>query len=330
MTLQIPENLELAVVESIATYLPPLLPRGIQYVPKAGDVLRRALMRDYIEDDFSMTKHMDSPFTEAKGFQLHASYNERDFRWAEYDVLQHLQTFDATTLPRKTFKYWTCACLYPLPPLVIPNWVQDADGAWSEQGKCEANKGNWSFAILYFNETPFMDWQPPDLPASDLPPNHTYARELIWHTEERSGKREISDYWRNTQLPHDARVYAKRKASGVPLTAYQERVVEAKGWPYPRVGAGEQPNVASGDSGGDDGSAADPSGSGGPDIDRLIAHCQAAKGTQPLHNKAHHDRWTQVMGYIRDGLFAAAKEFAKPWAAKGWKPWVDLKAMLDD
>ena len=91
MNPDIQKELAREVVESIETYLPPLLPNGMTYMPEAGDVLRRAIMRDYVEDDFSMRKHVDSPFTEAKGFQVHASYNERDFRWAEYDMLQHLQ-----------------------------------------------------------------------------------------------------------------------------------------------------------------------------------------------------------------------------------------------
>ena len=228
MNLDTQNDLARKVVESIETYLPPLLPDGMTYVSEAGDVLRRAIMRDYIEDKFSMTKHVDSPFTEAKGFQLHASYNERDFRWAEYDMLQHLQTFDATTLPRRDFRHWTCACAYPLPPKVGPNWVQGKDKEWTSEGDCDINKGNFTLAILYFNAAPVMDWAPPKFEANDLPAGSTHVREAAWHIEERTGLRNISDYWRNTQLPYDARVYAQRVRDGIPLTPYQEMVVEAE------------------------------------------------------------------------------------------------------
>ena len=177
MTLTVPENLAKVVVESIATYLPPLLPGGMTYVPEAGDVLRRAIMRDYIEDRFSMAKHMDSPFTEAKGFQLLASYNERDFGWPEYDMLEHLQTFDATTLPRRDFRHWTCACAYPLPPRIGPNWIQGEGNKWTREGDCDIDKGNYSFAILYFNDAPVMDWTLPEFEANGLPAGHTHVRE---------------------------------------------------------------------------------------------------------------------------------------------------------
>ena len=188
------------VLKLIETYLPPLLPKGMSYSSEASRVLHRALVRDYVENDFSMTKHVDSPFTAAKGFQLHASYNERDFRVPEMDMLQHLQTFDATALPRKPFRFWAAACVYPLPPRIGPNWVKHGD-EWRDEGKCDLNKGNFSFAILYFDELPVMDWTPPVFESNDLPPGSHYAREAVWHEEERTGKREISDYWRNTQLP---------------------------------------------------------------------------------------------------------------------------------
>lgn len=257
-------NIERDVLALVETYLPLLLPEGMVYSPEASEVLHRALVRDYVEDKFSMRKHIDSPFTEAKGFQLHASYNERDFRVPERDMLDHLQTFDATALPRKPFKFWAAACVYPLPPLIMANWVKDSNDQWIQDGECDGNKGNWSFAILYFNELPVMDWVPPTFEANDLPPNSYYAREARWHEGERNGTIQISDYLRNTQLPHDARVFAERRRKGIPLTPYQERVMEAGGWPYPKEPQHEQDDrMGSGAGVGSGARAADGDASGG-------------------------------------------------------------------
>ena len=255
------------VVGFIETYLPPLLPRGMIHSPEASEVLHRALIRDYVEDSFSMTKHIDSPFTTGKGCQLHASYNERDFRADEYDMLQHLQTFDATALPRRPFKFWAAACVYPLPPLIMANWVKDSNDQWIQDGECDGNKGNFSFAILYFDELPVMDWTPPAFLANNLPPGSHYAREAVWHEEERTGKRAMSDYMMNTQLPYDARVYGRRKGEGIPLTEYQEKVLAAGGWPYPDASGtegegsdGQRDGVVSSGNGNISRSASDSSG----------------------------------------------------------------------
>ena len=133
-------------------------------------------------------------------------------------------------------------------------------------------------------------------------------------------------------------------------------VVRAKGWPYDqpslpveRAGVkeamqvhggeytapstvahtGEQPDASNPQAGG----AADSPASAGDDvsdrIERLIAHCNTAKATQPLHNKAHHDRWTHVKGLIGVHDFEGAKAYARLWAAKNWQAWVDLETMLD-
>ena len=232
-------NIERDVLALVETYLPPLLPADMSYSPEASKVLRRALVRDYVEDDFSMEKHIDSPFTEAKGFQLFASYNRRDFRVPEFDMRYHLETFGDGALPRKPFKFWAAACVYPLPPKIMPIWRPSGDGTFHKDGEHDGNKGNYTFAILYFNELPVMDWTPPAFEDNDLPPGSHYAREALWHEQERTGLKPIDDYWRHTQLPHDARVYAQRRRRGIPLTPYQERVMEAGGWPYPDVVAPE-------------------------------------------------------------------------------------------
>ena len=339
-----------AVLQLIDTYLPPLLPGGMIYSPEASKVLHRAIIRDYVEDDFSMREHVDSPFTEAKGFQLHASYNDRDFRVPEMDMLQHLQTFDATALPRKPFKFWAAACVYPLPPHVGPKWVQDSNDQWMQEGECDFNKGNWSFAILYFDETPSMDWTPPVFEANDLPPSLYYAREAVWHEEERTGLRPIDDYMLNTQLPYDAQVYAERRRKGIPLTPFQERVMEAGGWPYPTEEApsgghrdtGATGGGASGDGDGVSGGVAvdevapQPAPEPAPDRAALIAlnnlcgelidkigleYCSE----QPPASE-HVKRWRRAQAALgaENGFPKMTAREAQSYADKGWARWVPV------
>ncbi len=286
------------VVGLIETYLPPLLPRGMIHSPEASEVLHRALIRDYVEGSFSMTKHIDSPFTTGKGCQLHASYNERDFRADEYDMLQHLQTFDATALPRRPFKFWAAACVYPLPPLIMANWVKDSNDQWIQDGECDGNKGNFSFAILYFDELPVMDWTPPAFLPNDLPPGSHYAREAVWHEEERNGKRKMSDYMMNTQLPYDARVYGRRKGEGIPLTEYQEKVLAAGGWPYP-VGGSDGRRGGDAISAGNGGSG---SGANDSDGDHVEAEDpKPAPSVEPIDPKANNvGASAEVDGDVKD------------------------------
>ena len=342
-------NIERDVLALVETYLPPLLPEGMVYLSEASEILHRALVRDYVEDDFSMREHVDSPFTEAKGFQLHASYNDRDFRVPEMDMLQHLQTFDATALPRKPFKFWAAACVYPLPPHVGPKWVQDSNDQWMQEGECDFNKGNWSFAILYFDETPSMDWAPPVFEANDLPPGEFYVREARWHEEERAGRRAMSDYMLNTQLPYDAQVYAERRRKGIPLTPYQERVMEAGGWPYPTEEAPSGGHRDTGATGG--GASGDGDGvSGGVAVDEVTPEPEPASNPKlarlnELNNQygdliaqieeyckeqdpasSHVLRWRRAqaaLGALNDREPMPAYE-AQSYADKGWKRWVPV------
>jgi len=329
-------NTEHDVLALIETYLPPLLPGGMSYSPEASKILHDALIRDYVEDDFSMREHVDSPFSEAKGFQLHASYNERDFRVPELDMLQHLQTFEATALPRKPYKHWAAACVYPLPPRVGANWVQDENGKWMEDGECDFNKGNFSFAIVYFDQLPVMDWTPPAFEPNDLRPSSYYARELVWHEEERNGTREISDYLRNTQIPYDLSVYIDRQSRGIPLTPYQQKVVDAGGWPYPGVAPAPEPEPEPG--------RADPEG----DIAKVAADLSAPEPealrekyadviaevrgfmAETHHGEAHVERWSRVLAAlgVDNGFDPMSAAEAEGYAARGWKRWGPVASVL--
>ena len=91
--------------------------------------------------------------------------------------------------------------------------------------------------------------------------------------------------------------------------------------------ASDAPNIPTSDG---DILGASPSTADGKFVERLIAHCNTAKATQPLHNKAHHDRWTHVKGLIGVHDFEGAKAYARLWAAKNWQAWVDLEKLLDD
>ena len=67
-----------------------------------------------------------------------------------------------------------------------------------------------------------------------------------------------------------------------------------------------------------------------PDISALISHCEKWKATQPASNTGHHERWETVMTIIRRHDFETAKLYAKRWAVNGWRPWIDLRAMLTE
>ena len=334
-------DIEAEIVAQIEAYLPHAT-RLPEYRPGASRVLREAIVRDYIDDGYSMDKHIYSPFTREKGCQLHVNFNEADFRVEEYDMLGHLHTFAATAQPQEEFRSWTCACVYPLPFRKMERWKRE-NGEFVFDGYCNNTRGYYAWGIVYFGDLlQASSWIVPDLPAHDsLPHDATYERELQWHKDERTGKRELSDYMRGTQYPHDAREYARREKDGIPLTAFQVRVMAAGGWPYKtKENVDERPRVVAGDVDSDHRPAdstpdtPDPVGAVYPVIkpirqyETLLTHCEKAKATQPESNAAHHQRWRTVMKHIRDGAFGRAKAYSSEYAGKGWKAWIDLHDML--
>ncbi|MCY4258805.1 MAG: hypothetical protein OXC91_00890, partial [Rhodobacteraceae bacterium] len=256
------------------------------------------------------------------------------------------------------------AAVYPLPNRIGTNWVRGADGQYTDAGKANHTKGSFSWAILYYNgDLPEMDWEPS--PVDDSYPHaHTYDTQKAMWDEERSGAREISAYWRDTQLPFDCRTYQERLKKGIPLTEYQQRVVDAGGWPYGNIGI-TGTNTDAEDAGAS-GEAADASATGGewegsvrthgasgPDsstayqepppaspptnplaginIEPLLAHCLKHRDKwKESENPAHHTRWNHVINLIELGGrdFNAARAYAKTHASKGWKPWRELADML--
>ena len=64
-------------------------------------------------------------------------------------------------------------------------------------------------------------------------------------------------------------------------------------------------------------------------LHRILAHIEKAKATQPESNTQHHRRWVVVRQDVESGNLGAAREYAREWAAKGWKAWVELVEMLE-
>ena len=181
-----------------------------------------------------------------------------------------------------------------------------------------------------------MDWEPS--PVDDSYPHaHTYDTQKAMWDEERSGAREISAYWRDTQLPFDCRTYQERLKKGIPLTEYQRRVVDAGGWPYDGEREG---SVRTHGASGPDSSTAyqEPPPASPPtnplagiNIEPLLAHCLKHRDKwKESENPAHHTRWNHVINLIELGGrdFNAARAYAKTHASKGWKPWRELADML--
>ena len=344
------------IEEEIRTYLAHHIPR---YTIQISNLLRRCIKREYEDDNFAMRKRHDSPFADQNRFQLHADYNKYDFMFDEFDIYDHIEIFGATALPRKDFDNVAIAAAYPLPNRVGENWVRGANGQYTQEGKCDHSKGNWSWAILYYNgELPDMDWQPSSV--KNWPYSDTYVTQKLMWDDERSGKKEISNYWRNTQLPYDAGVYAERQRQGIPLTDYQQKVVEAGGWPY------DKKEVISVDLSGSGHYHESPRHVHVPSITvippgvadipifnpvettveesitpynkseiqtldeedtlvkyaSLIAHCRMHRDKwTPEENPNHHKRWNAVIEMVSEDELGNAITYGKPFAEKGWKPW---------
>ena len=182
-----------------------------------------------------------------------------------------------------------------------------------------------------------MDWEPSPVDAS-YTHSHTYETQKAMWDEERSGEREISTYWRDTQLPYDCRVYKERLKKGIPLTEYQQRVVDAGGWPYDKEPPAEpledsvhepetefRPARAA--------KAAPPSDPYPSEEElaktakkqNLIKHCKKYRDLpQHVNNQPHIDRWNEAIRLISKEDYIGLSLFAKPFANRGWTPWQDL------
>ena len=54
----------------------------------------------------------------------------------------------------------------------------------------------------------------------------------------------------------------------------------------------------------------------------------AAQLTQPASNTEHHARWDTVATLIGRNKLPEAYDYAQPWAAKNWQPWVKIRSLL--
>ena len=329
------------IEEEIRTYLAHHIP---QYTIYISNLLRRCIQREYEDDNFSMRKKVDSPFADTSRFQLHADYNKFDFMFDEFDIYDHIEIFGATALPRKDFENVCVAAAYPLPNRVGENWVRGANGQYTQEGKCDHSKGNYSWAILYYNgELPDMDWQPSS--RMNWPYSDTYVTQKLMWDDERNGRKEISNYWRNTQLPYDAGVYAERQKQNIPLTDYQQKVLDAGGWPYGSMRTMVIPSgVANASDAPVDQPGKIPSGVANAadapveEIETtaekyadLIAYCREYRDKwAPEENPSHHKRWNKAIQHISDDELVQASGYAQQWAEKGWKPWQELINMCQE
>ena len=304
----------------------------------ASDMLRCCIQREYEDDNFSMRKRADSPFADQNRFQLHADYNKYDFMFDEFDIYDHIEIFGATALPRKDFENVAIAAAYPLPNRTGTDWLKGANGEWAQGARVDHSKGSYSWAILYYNgELPDIDWQPSLV--LNYPHSDTYVTQKLMWDDEREGRKEISNYWRNTQLPYDAGVYAERQKQGIPLTEYQQKVVEAGGWPYGSAPPKQTMVIPSGVSNAKDAPVDQPgkipsgvaNAADAPveEIETtaekyadLIAYCREYRDKWTLaENPHHHHRWNSVIEMISEDHLGNAITYSKEWAEKGWKPW---------
>ena len=298
---------------------------------QACGILRECLLREYSMTGFDM-KGVSSPFADCK---VSKDVNVAEYELPQLDAYEYFLTWqDYGSLPDEGMDRYAIACLYPV---VRPDW----DG----QG------GFYAIAVAYWDSRkvkkiePMSDWSSGDVQWIEQKKSDIYEQGLAKHNDWINNP---SPYFRGAWARYMVEVWKRRQALDIPLTPWQQKFVDAEGWPQADDQRAEE--AEKNGSGSNSNSVSDRNFDRGDNLDRtvepekngsgsekrysaedLISHCRKHRDKWTFEaNPDHHKRWNEAISLIRSGHYAGAASCAMQWAGKGWQPWQELIEMLKD
>ena len=276
---------------------------SVKYCAIESDILHRCLMRSYAQIDagkyFDIRRDPMSPFVDAF---VGLDTNCVDYELPQKDWYEYFETWrDYGSLPRPGDDSYAIAVYSPV-----------ARDGYKE------TLGLYAFATAFWNSDdvviPAMHWTPPDW---QLNPKGLIYADYFLEGEERykNHLRDPDDYHRNTLMRYQIEQWKARQKRGIPLTEWQERCIEANGYPDLAPKPIIDPKI--------------------PLMKKYASLIDDVKyyASEVDHGPLHVERWKRVLtalGATQPGYSPMTADEAVTYLNRGWERWREpLKALRE-